>query len=54
MSQNPNYSYRILIIGGPRSGKKSSLFNVINEEPDSDKIHVYDKDPYEAKYQLLI
>ena len=50
--QNPDYSYRILIIGGPWSVKK--LINVIYEEPDSDKIHVCDKDPYEAKHQFLI
>ena len=34
--------------------KKNSLFNLINQEPDTDKIYLYTKDPYEAKYQLLI
>ena len=45
---------RILIIGGPGSEKTNSLFNVINQQPDIDKICLYAKDPYEAKYQFLI
>ena len=28
--------------------------NLINNQPDIDKIYLYAKDPYEAKYQLLI
>ena len=27
--------------------------NLINNQPDIDKIHLYGKDPYEAKYQYL-
>ena len=50
----PNHSYRILIIGGWRSGKTNALFNLINEQPDTDKIYLYAKGPYEAKYQYLI
>ena len=30
------------------------LFNLINHEPDIDRIYLYAEDPYEAKYQLLI
>ena len=30
------------------------LFNLINQQPDIDKIYLYAKDPYEAKYQFLI
>ena len=30
------------------------IINPINHEPDIDKIYLYAKDPYEAKYQLLI
>ena len=48
------YPYRILIIADSRSGKISSLFNLINQQPDIDKIYLYAKDPYEAKYQFLI
>ena len=48
--QIPDQTYRILIIGGSGSGKTNSLFNLINEEPDIDKIYLYVKDPYEGKY----
>ena len=53
-SQIPGHPYRILIIGDSGSVKTNSLFNPINEEPDIDKIYLYTKDPYEAKYQFLI
>ena len=33
---------------------KNSLFNLISHQSDIDKIYLYTKDPYEAKYQLLI
>ena len=46
--------YRILIVGGSGSGKTSSLFNIISQQPDVDKIYLYTKDPYEAKYKFLI
>ena len=58
--QNKNWSYtlvhpyRILIIGGSESGKISVLLNLIDNQPDIDKIYLYAKDPYEAKYQYLI
>ena len=32
----------------------NALVNLINLEADIDKIYLYAKDPYEAKYQLLI
>ena len=34
--------------------KRNALLNLINHEPDIDKIYLYAKDLYEAKYQLLI
>ena len=43
-----------LIIRGSGSRKKNSLFNLINHQPYIDQIYLYAKDPYEAKYQLLI
>ena len=52
--QIPDHSYRILIIGGSGSGKTNSLFNLINEEPDIDKIYLYATDPYEAKCKFSI
>ena len=30
------------------------MLNLINHESNIDKIYLYAKDPYEAKYQLLI
>ena len=30
------------------------LLNLIENQPDIDKIYLYAKDPYEAKYQYLI
>ena len=30
------------------------MFNLINHELDTDEIYSYVRDPYEAKYQLLI
>ena len=57
---NPNWpqfldhQHRILIIRDFGSGKGNSLFNLINQQPDIDKIYLYAKDPYEAKYQYLI
>ena len=50
----PDHSYRIIIIGGSGSGKTNALLNLINKQPDIDKIYLYAKDPYEAKYQFLI
>ena len=49
-----DYPYRILIVGGSGSGKTNALLNLINNQPDIDKIYLYVKDPFEAKYQYLI
>ena len=45
----PDHPYRILIIGGSGSGKTNALLNLINNQPDIDKIYLYVKGPYEAK-----
>ena len=50
----PDHPNRILIVGGSGSGKTNAWLNLINHEPDIDKIYLYAKDQYEAKYQLLI
>ena len=50
----PDHPYRILIIGGSGSGKTNALLNLINNQPDINKVYWYAKDPYEAKYQYLI
>ena len=49
-----DHPYRILIIGGSGSGKTNALLNLINNQPDIDKIYLYAKDPYAQKYQYLI
>ena len=50
----PDHPYRILIVGGSGSGKTNTLLNLINNQPDIDKIYLYAKDLYEPKYQFLI
>ena len=34
--------------------KPNALLNLTNDKPDIDKICLYGKDPFDAKYQLLI
>ena len=50
----PDHPDRILIIRGSESGKTNALLNLINNQPDIDKIYLYAKDWYETKYQFLI
>ena len=50
----PDHPYRILIVGSPGYGKTNILLNIVNNQPDIDKVYLYAKDPYEAKYQYLI
>ena len=50
----PDHPYRILSIGASGSGKTNALLNLIEDQPDIDKIYLYAKDPYEDKYQFLI
>ena len=60
IDHNPNWlyipddPYRILILGGSRSGKTNTLLNLTNNQSDIDKIYLYAKDLYEDKYQFLI
>ena len=42
----PDHPCRILIIGGSGSGKTNLLLNLIENQPDIDKIYLYTKDPY--------
>ena len=51
-SRSSIQNIKILIIGGSGSRKTNALLNLMNNQPDIDKI--YAKDPYEAKYQYLI
>ena len=50
----PDHPYIILITGGSWPGKTNALLNLINNQPNIDKIYLYAKDSYEDKYQLLI
>ena len=53
-SEIPDHPCRILTVGGSVSRKANAILNLINHEPDIDKIYLCAKDSYEAKYQLLI
>ena len=61
INHNPTWSYVsdhssiILIIGGLGLGKNNVLLNLMKpQQPDIDKIHLYVKDPFKSKDQLLI
>ena len=43
----PDHPHKILIIGGSGSGKTNAILNLINNQPDIDKIYLCAKDPYE-------
>ena len=49
-----DHPYRILTIGGSRSGKTNALFHLIKEQDDSDKIYFYAKDLSEPTYEFFI
>ena len=53
-SQIPDHPHRMLTVEGSGSGNTNSLFNLINQQPGTEKIYLYAKDPYKAKYQFLI
>ena len=43
----PDHPYRILIIGGSRSGKTNVVLEIIKQQqPDIDKIYLLVKDPF--------
>ena len=50
----PHYTYRMLITGGSGSKIVNALLYLINNESDINRIFLYAKYPYEAKYQFLI
>ena len=50
----PDHPYKILIIRGSGSGKTNALLNLINSQPDIDKICLYAKYPYEGKYHFWL
>ena len=48
----PDHPYRILIIGGSGSGNTSTLFHLIKQQDNIDKIYLYAKDLSESKYEF--
>ena len=48
--QIPDHSYKILITGGSGTGKTNWLFNLVSQQLDTDKMYLYARDPYEAKF----
>ena len=50
----PDKPFRILIIGDSRLGKSNVLLNLIENQPDINKIYLYVKALYEVKYEYLI
>ena len=50
----PDHPYRTIIIGSSGFGKTNALLNLINNQPDIDKIYLYVKDLNAKKYQFLI
>ena len=40
------------MIEGSGCGKTNVLLNLIENQPDIDKIYLYARDPYQAKYQF--
>ena len=50
--QIPDHPCRTLITGGSGSGKTNWLFNLISQQVDIDKIYLYAKYPFEAKFQF--
>ena len=50
----PDTPYRAIIIGSSGCGITNALLNIINNQPGIDKIYIYVRGPYEAKYQYLI
>ena len=49
-----DHSYTTLMIGGSGSGETNWLFDLINLQPDNDKMYLHAKDQFEAKSQFLI
>ena len=49
-----DHLYRILIIGGSKSGNTNTLLHVIREQDDIDKIYLYAKDLNEPKFSFFI
>ena len=52
MMMLPKKPYGILIIAHSGLGKTTAFLNLTNHKMYTDKIYLYPKDPFEAKYQI--
>ena len=50
----PDHPYRILITDGSGSEQINALLNLMKEQDDTDKIHLYAKNLNEPNYEFLI
>ena len=48
--QIPHHPYSIWIVWCSPSGKTNALLHLMTNQLDIDKVYLYAKDPYEAKY----
>ena len=48
----PDHPYRTLIIECSGSGKTNTLLNLMNNQPDNDKIYLYAKDLYDQNINI--
>ena len=48
----PDDPYKILIVGGSGSGKTIALLNLIENQPDIDKISLYTKVPLKQNINI--
>lgn len=53
MKNRGDQRYKLLIMKGSALGKTNALLVLIKRQTNIDKIYLYVKDLYEAKYQLL-
>ena len=53
-SKISDHPYQILIIGCTVSGKTNALLDLINYEPDIDKIYLYANDLLLIKYKIKV
>ena len=49
----PDHPYRMLIIGGSRSGNANALLTLVKEQNDIDNVYLYAKDFSDAKHKFL-
>ena len=51
-TKNSDHTYRIFIIGDSGAGETNSLFNLIRQQPDFNKVYLCDKDLYDSSSKV--